>query len=160
MKSLPAACKYLKKPGLRRTSHLVDKDSGEITIAVEKIHDLLLKTWQPLFRLYDEKAEPTWDDFFAEYRDELEGWRAHCPGPESLPADALEAAVRSRDPAKVGGPDNWSARDGQLLPSACFTARQKCFETVASGAEWPPPLLYVIFKNETGFPEALRISDC
>lgn len=162
MRKLPTACKYLKGTTCSRTGHLVDKDSGEITVVVSRMHDLLLKAWQPLFQLYADSPEPTWDAFRAEYCSELDGWYARCP--QDLPANALERAVRGRNPAKVGGTDGWTTAEGHLLPAASFAARQSCLSAVADGARWPSPLLFgtvpMMPKSDTGFPEDQRPLTC
>ncbi|CAE7941617.1 unnamed protein product [Symbiodinium sp. KB8] len=109
------ACKQLKGQLIQRTMHLVDDDSQEVVTAVGRMHDILWKTWQPLFRLHGSSAEPSWCDFEAEYREELDGWRAVCP--MSPAVDALDVAVRARGRTKVGGPDNWAIHEGHALPS-------------------------------------------
>ena len=162
MLSVAHACKHLKGPQSKQTSHLVDKDTGEITVVVSRMHDMLMKAWQPLFSMYATKPEPDWHDFAEEYAVELKDWHAACPA--SLPASALEHAVRTRGADKVGGTDGWTTAEGHLLPGVSFWARQTCLETVAHGSDWPPPLLFgtvpLLPKNDSGLPEDQRPLTC
>ena len=156
------ACRYLKGQAHKRTSHLVDQETGEIVVAVNRMHDMLLKAWQPLFQLYTTSPEPSWKAFQQEYEQELRDWHSECP--QLLPAGALEQAVRSRDSRKVGGTDGWATHEGHLLPSVSFDARQHCLEAVMDGAAWPTPLLFgtvpLVPKSESGLPADQRPLTC
>ena len=162
MRSIVQACKHLKGPQQKQTSHLVDKDTGESVVVVSRMHDMLLKAWQPLFSMYATKPEPDWHDFAKEYAVELQDWRATCP--DALPAAGLAHAVRTRGADKVGGTDGWTTAEGHLLPDVSFWARQTCLETVACGSDWPPPLLFgtvpLLPKNDSGLPEDQRPLTC
>ncbi|CAE7405810.1 unnamed protein product [Symbiodinium sp. CCMP2592] len=162
MRSIVHACKHLKGPQDKQTTHLVDKATGEITVVVSRMHDMLLKAWQPLFSMYATKPEPDWHDFANEYAAELQDWRASCP--DALPSGALAHAVRTRGSTKVGGTDGWTTAEGHLLPEVSFCARQACLDTVAHGADWPPPLLFgtvpMLPKNDSGLPEDQRPLTC
>lgn len=162
MRSIVQACKHLKGPQQKQTSHLVDRDSGEIVVVVSRMHDMLLKAWQPLFSMYATKPEPDWHDFAKEYAAELQDWHAACP--DALPASALAHAVRTRGADKVGGTDGWATAEGHLLPEVSFWARQSCLEAVTQGSDWPPPLLFgtvpLLPKNDSGLPEDQRPLTC
>ncbi|CAE7944048.1 TU20, partial [Symbiodinium necroappetens] len=162
MRSIVQACKHLKGPQQKQTSHLVDKDTGEIVVVVSRMHDMLLKAWQPLFSMYATKPEPDWHDFAKEYAVELQDWHATCP--DALPASGLAHAVRTRGADKVGGTDGWTTAEGHLLPDVSFWARQTCLEAVACGSDWPPPLLFgtvpLLPKNDSGLPEDQRPLTC
>ena len=73
------ACKTLRSQGNGETTHLTDADTNEVIHCVSKMHEWIMKAWMPLFKMYEDKPEPTWSAFKTEYENELRGWVAECP---------------------------------------------------------------------------------
>ena len=69
------ACKVLRAAGSGETTHLTDTDTNEVTHCISKMHHWIMKAWVPLFRMYENHPEPTWEAFRMEYENELKDSR-------------------------------------------------------------------------------------
>ena len=65
--------------GSGEITNLTDTDTNEVTHCISKMHDWIMKAWMPLFRMYEDHPEPTWEAFRTEYENELRDWRKECP---------------------------------------------------------------------------------
>ena len=162
MRNAAEACRVLKNTSQGQTTHLADPDTGAITTNLEAMHDMIMKAWQPLFQLYANSEEPTWQAFADEYAEELQDWNAPCP--QELALGALEKAVMDRGKQKAGGPDNWRTAEAQVLPSSSFLARQQTLQAVCEGQPWPEALQWctmpLIPKNEKNLAAEQRPLTC
>ena len=104
------------------------------------MHRWIMDAWMPLFRMYEDQPEPTWEAFKIQYENDLKDWRWECP--EQIHKRGLEIEIRSRLKEKSGGTDGWRTAEAHLLPRISFKARQQVLEDVADVGDWPSPLPY------------------
>ena len=115
------AGKTLRAAGSWETTHLTDTNTHKVTHCIVKMRDWIMKAWMPLFRMYEDHHEPTWEAFRMERENELEDWREDCP--EQIHEKGLEIEIKGRPQEKSGGTDGWRIAEAHLLPSMSFKAK-------------------------------------
>ena len=119
---------------------------------------MLHGVWMPIFQMYSDKSEPSWDDFvirFGKYIPDTIG--LHLP---ILTVDMFRETLNRMKSNSACGPDGWRAGELKNLPDEILARVVELLEIVEETGIWPNALAHglvtLVTKGEGSRPEDLR----
>ena len=123
-----------------------------------EVDAMLHSVWIPIFRMYAEKLEPSWDCFAARFVKHVPPRRAMSLRP--LIGEGLRRTLKRMRSSSVPGPDGWRVAGLKLLPDSILDRLAELFCVVEETGEWPVDLAHgivsLIPKGEGSSPDSLR----
>ena len=137
---------------------LVQKPDGHLTGNASEVDELLRKARLPVFQMYTDKPEPSWDAFEKRFGKHIPTCQNLCLEP--LTVGELRRVLSRMKSSSSPGPDGWRVSELKALPDSLLERLASLLNVIEQTGCWPDALaqgvISLISKGEGSEPNKLR----